>query len=258
MQFKETTAADIIDNRHDADCYFCKAKSEAVDEENDLDANPEEDEDADADEEQPLKFKNDSGKLGSALGGCPDPKEITVWGTTKKLSAAAHHLIPGNAALKESTLFKSNEYLWTNGKAKGNIGYNINGNPNGIWLPGNYAVRPWSAKTEPRKQEYAFAAIRKWKHQFHDAHEQYSIEVRKGLNKICDKLDDAESLWCPKAEKKKKPKPEERGNLYAIVNRLNTVSGRMARMLKFPLKNWKKNIYTSRFSRQYMESKETD
>ncbi|HEU4628429.1 MAG TPA: AHH domain-containing protein [Gemmatimonadaceae bacterium] len=243
----------LVDERHDSDCYFCNAKADPAVEENDLVANPEEDEDLDGGSEEPLKFKNDSGKLGTALGGAPDPQSVDVWGTTKPVSVAAHHLIPGNAALKKSQLFQSNEYLWKDGSAKGNIGYNVNSLPNGIWLPGNYAVRPWSSKAESKKKEYAFAAIRTWGRQFHDAHEQYSTKVLEALDKLYDKLEDGESVWCPEASKKEKPKPEERQNLYAIVSRLNTTSGRLARMLRAPISAWKKNIYTSRFSQQYMD-----
>lgn len=241
----------LVDARHDDECYFCNMKKDPADETNDLEANPEEDEDTDG-AEDPLKFKNDSGKLGKAIGPCPDNKDIAVWNTTKPVSVAAHHLIPGNASLKQSELFKSNEYLWKDGAAKSNIGYNINSSPNGIWLPGNYAVRPWSPKTEPVKERYAHAAIEAWKCQFHDAHEQYSVKVKDALNKIFDKLEDQESLWCPEAADKQKPPPEERGNLYAIVARLNTLSGRMGKMLRFPTSNWFKNIFTSRFSESYM------
>jgi hypothetical protein len=56
------------------------------------------------------------------------------------------------------------KYMKTDGKAKGNIGYNVNARTNGVWLPGNYGVRPWGA-------------------QFHDAHKQYSKFVRKVLDK---------------------------------------------------------------------------
>ena len=243
----------LVDQRHDDDCYFCNAKDEPTEEENDLTADPEEDDDLDGASEEPLKFKNDSGKLGKALGGAPDPKDIPVWDGSKPVSVAAHHLIPGNAALKKSQLFQSNEYLWKDGAAKGNIGYNINSRPNGIWLPGNYAVRPWSPKPESRKREYAFAAIRTWNRQFHDAHEQYSTKVCEALDKLYDKLEDGETMWCPEASKKEKPKPEERQNLYAIVSRLHSTSARLARMLRTPVANWKKNIYTSRFSQQFMD-----
>jgi hypothetical protein len=248
----ELVAVALIENSHDPECYFCNANPEAAPAVNDLQANPEEDEDTDGAEEEPLKFKNNSGKLGSALGGCPDQKEITVWGGSRGVSVAAHHLIPGNASMKPSQLFQSNEYLWKDGTANGNIGYDINSRPNGVWLPGNYAVRPWSPKEESLKKEYAFAAIRVWQRQFHDAHEQYSTKVLEALDKLYDKLELGETAWCEEKAKKAKPKPEERQNLYAIVNRLHTISARLARMLKFPVSEWKSNIYTSRFSQQFM------
>jgi hypothetical protein len=261
MQLGEAVAVAIADDRHDPDCYFCNAKDEPKEEENDLDADPEEDDDLDGGYvPDGMKFKNDASKLGKALGGTPNPKEISLAQASgqKKgksaydVSVAAHHLIPGNAALKNSDLYKSKEYLWTDGKKKGNIGYSINSAPNGVWLPGNYALRPWSGRAPTFQSNYAFAAIEEWRAQFHDAHTDYSKFVIDVLDKICEKLDDGREVWCPKA-KKREDKPEDREPLYVIVNRLHTVSARMHRMLVFPLKSWKKNIYTSRFSLLYME-----
>lgn len=240
----------VADVNHDDECYFCNASEKSAEETNELEANPDEDADIDGLVAEPLKFKNDSGELGTALGGCPDPKEIAVWGTTKKVSVAAHHAIPGKASLKESELFKSNKYIWKDKTANGNIGYNINSAPNGIWLPGNYAVRPWSSKPPNKQREYALKAIDAWQCQFHDAHRQYSIEVTGVLNKLFDKLEDEETLWCPK--KKKDPSPEERQNMYSLVARLHTVSGRMKRMLRLPVSNWRQNIFTSRFDQEYL------
>jgi hypothetical protein len=154
--------------------------------------------------------------------------------------------------MKPSQLFQSNEYLWKDGMANGNIGYDINSSPNGMWLPGNYAVRPWSPKEEAAKRDYAFAAIRAWQRQFHDAHEQYSSKVLESLDKLYDKLELGETVWCEEKAKKEKPPPEERQNLYAIVARLHTISARLSRMLRFPVSEWKSNIYTSRFSQQFM------
>lgn len=237
----------VADTNHDEECYFCNADEKSAEETNELAAESEEDEDTDG---PVLKFKNDSGKLGTACAPCPEAKQIAVWETTATVSVAAHHAIPGNASLKESELFKSDKYLWKDGKANGNIGYNINSFPNGIWLPGNYAVRPWRPKPEAEKQEYALKAIDAFEAQFHDAHEQYSTEVIGVLNKLFDKLKKGETLWCPK--KKNDPSPDERQNMYSIAARLHTISGRMKRMLRLPVSNWRQNIFTSRFNNAYL------
>jgi hypothetical protein len=174
-----------------------------------------------------------------------------VWGGSKLCSQAAHHLIPGNASLKPSQLMQSGEYLKVDGAAEGNIGYNVNCEQNGIWLPGNYAVRPWSAKGESTKREYAFAAIEAYGRQFHDAHEVYSNFVLECLDDIYLKLKMGKNLWCEESSKKDKKK----GNLYMLVARLHTVSTRMATLLRFPCKGkWKSNVYTSRFDLEYMRS----
>jgi len=250
----------LADNKHDDSCYFCNAKEEPKEVENDLVD--------DHDEDAHLTFKNDAGKLGKAIGGDQGKKRITLEGMKKDgqeldVSVAAHHLIPGNASLKESQLFQSNKYLWKDKKVKGNIGYNVNDAPNGVWLPGNYAARPWGAgglefqsTFGPSPQTYAFAAIEAWGAQFHDAHESYSTFVMQGLNKIFQKLEKNEDVWCPEAKKKDEP-PDKRKPMYVLVSRLNTVSSRMRQMLVAPSTNWKKNIYTSRFSLAYMAVKKT-
>lgn len=247
----------IVDEKHDDEtCAFCKSTEPPEEVVNDL--NAEHDEDSPT-----FKFKNDAGKLGIALGRKPDAKAVSLNDKSFAAAVAAHHLIPGNAALKESKLFSSNQYLWKDGKAKGNIGYNINAAENGVWSVGNYGVRPWgpdgagfvSQNPELSPKDFAFAAMEKWRVQFHDAHADYSDFVKDSLDKVFEKLEAKKDIWCPEAKKKEKKKPEEREPIYALVQRLNTVSARMKKMLSFPTTNWKSNIYTSRFVAMYMLEK---
>lgn len=255
MDLGEKVSVDmIVDEKHDeATCAFCKATEPPDDVVNELDADHNEDANT-------YKFKNDAGKLGVALGGKPDDIQVSLGAKSFNAAVAAHHLIPGNAALKESQLFKSNDYLWKDGKAKGNIGYNINSAENGVWSPGNYGVRPWgpdgakfvAGNPGLLPKDFAFAAMKKWRTQFHDAHEDYSNFVKDGLDKVFEKLEAKKDIWCPEAKKKKKKKPEEREPIYALVQRLNTISARMKKMLVFPTTNWKSNIYTSRFVVMFM------
>jgi hypothetical protein len=253
----EAVSMAVSSESHDEDCYFCNAKKEPVPELNEFEEDPTDDGPVDGG----LKFKNDASKLGRAIGGCPDEKTIKLKADDHPVSVAAHHLIPGNASLKKSDLFKSNKYLWKDGKVNGNIGYNINSSPNGVWLPGNYACRPWgtngaafTSRTSLGPEVYAFAAIKAWSAQFHDAHEDYSTFVTDVLDKIFQKLEKSESIWCPQAKKEDEDDPEKKKPLYILVNRLHTVSARMRRMLVFPTSNWKKNIWTSRFSLQYINA----
>ena len=117
---------------------------------------------------------------------------------------AAHHVVPGNAALKKSDLYdymvKGKSVTDKTGKSftiKENIGYNINGAHNGVWLVGNYAIRSatspngktWSLLTaDPGAQNwcinYVAAAVKKTSAQFHDVHVEYSEKVMAALNAI--------------------------------------------------------------------------
>jgi hypothetical protein len=250
MELGEAVAVDVSNTNHDKDCYFCNAKDQPVENENDLTDDP------DDDAEGYGSFKNDASKLGKALGGDPGTRSIKVDDSAYDVSTAAHHLIPGNASLKKSSLFKSNEYLWVDKKAKGNIGYNVNSSANGVWLPGNYAIRPWSPKADDFKKDYSFRAISKWGAQFHDAHEEYSSFVLQVLEEVFEKLELGSTVWCEEGKSEKDKSPSERKPLYAIVARLNTISGRMRRMVVFPTRSWKKNVYTSTRTTLFMaESK---
>jgi hypothetical protein len=265
MDLGELVSVDlIVDEKHDDTCVFCKATEPPKEIINELTDQHDEDAEAALGDLMPTyKFKNDAGVLGTALGGKPDAKTVTLDGKSFEASVAAHHLIPGNAALKESTLFKSNEYLWKDGRAKGNIGYNINSAENGVWSPGNYGVRPWGpggagfVAENPglQPEDFAFLAMQSWRTQFHDAHADYSTFVKDCLDKVYEKLEAKQEIWCPEAKKKKDKKPEEKEPIYALVQRINTISARMKKMLVFPTTNWKRNIYTSRFVTQYMSSK---
>jgi A nuclease family of the HNH/ENDO VII superfamily with conserved AHH len=266
MELGENVSIEVIaDVGHDSSCYFCQSKKEPEPKENEFgDAH---DENADLDGSLRFGvFHNDAGALGKAIGGNQGTKTLPTLPGQKQsseleASAAAHHLIPGNASLKKSNLYESEKYLWKDGVVEGNIGYNVNAEPNGEWLPGNYWARPWGPagkafKTAfgPDPESYAFAAIDAWGAQFHDAHGVYSLFVKGALDKIFDKLEQNKELWCPEA-KKQDDDPKKRPPLYVLVSRLNTVSGRMRAMLRAPTTNWKKNVYTSTFSLSYMTKK---
>jgi hypothetical protein len=268
MQIGEkATASTIADDHddHDEDCYFCNArKDEPKEEVNELTQDPIRDEDVDDDTFIPnyIAYKKDASKLRVALVNDGQPQKtaeakVTIDGKPHDVGVAAHHLIPG-VSLQESALFEG-EWLWKDGEAKGNIGYNINAAPNGVWLPGNYAIRPWrSGRSTEFKDEYASAAIEATGAQFHDAHTNYNEFMRGVLDKIAFKLENTRSIVCPKAKKEAEKKPEERHPLYALVLRLNTVSARMKRMLvasteSLRLHNWRHNIFTSTRSEAYIE-----
>jgi len=250
-------------------CAFCTAPTTPTSEKNEL--GDEEDEDANEIpglEQDGVAHRNSGKKLGQALiGNGSDQLEgsVKVKGIDKPLAVhtAAHHLVPGNASLKESDLMR---YLHEDGMKTGNIGYNVNTFENGSWLAGNYALRgkrglpSWGpegskflAKTGVNPKQYAFAAIPESGRQFHDAHVRYSTFVTDALDLLAKKMDKTKDLWCPEAKSKPK-KPEER-QLFMLVNRLNTISRRLRIRVENPGRNWKVNIYTSRFSEQYIKEK---
>ncbi len=268
MELGEAAAVNLLDdfNHQEDSCTFCKQEKPPKDAENILDDQHEEDDDLDGlgSDDDGIRFKNDSAKLGKALEDAKDAQPV-FWvevpllsgtGHTEplKVTTAAHHLIPGNAALSPSTLFKSNKYLRVDKMAAGNIGYNVNKAENGVWLPGNYAQRPWGTDgkkfeidKEASAQAYAAAASRQGGH-FHDAHEDYSRFVKGVLDKLKEELDQG-AFRCPQAPKDDKEQ-QQMGALRSLVNRMNAISARMRGMLtKQNLAgmktHWRRNIFTS-------------
>jgi hypothetical protein len=199
---------------------------------------------------------NDASILGGNLGSRP------TWSITHKVEAAdpidvgvetnivpaAHHLLPGNASVnKAKPLHKY--MVWDDDNPlgfKGEIGYDINSADNGVWLPGNYAVRKetqfeknWSDFKDPFKNAYARAAMKNAGNlQLHDAHPAYNKNVLKTLQDVAKKLDE---LWvdrskCPLCGRDLKNKLDPP---YGLVGRLNSLSAEHRKPLLFTAANKK-------------------
>lgn len=196
--------------------------------------------------------------LGTALGTPPSwtmkhkvaPSDPLADGTETAIVPAAHHLLPGNASVNKATdlhpfmRWKGNPLkLW------GDIGYDINNRENGVWLPGNYAVRRptkfkknWSKFPVNFQSAYAKEAMRKaGNKQLHDAHSKYNDKVLQTLQQIGRKLKEKwkeKPTKCPVCGKelskdaKNKVRPP-----YGLVGRLNLLSGEHRKALDFPKQN---------------------
>lgn len=172
-------------------------------------------------------------------------------------TVAAHHLIPGDASLKPSTLKalmtkgETVEVTVTGGakkskKIRKHIGYNVNGAHNGVWLPGNYYIRgntsPIANKSwkdlgnDPWCRNYVAAVSMAAGGQIHDAHTKYSTAVETVLNRWAAILVDHECDKCKAPDIN--PPFEVKARLYALSGFLKTqvTSGPMA---------WKRPWFTS-------------
>lgn len=251
-------------------CAFCNASEVPTTETNVLTDSV--DEDADelpGLEDDGIAFKNSAGQLGSALIKAGEPQLsgiVKLDGSSNALTVhtAAHHLIPGNAALKRSDLMP---YLHKDGTAAGNIGYNVNNPENGSWLVGNYALRGksgmprWGPEgtaflrdTNKDPKEYAFAAIRTLRRQFHDGHGDYNDFVLNELDLLAKKLEKTRNLWCPEGKRKEKD-GEGRTQMFMLVARLNTVPRRLKAFVENPGPKWRENLVTSRFSLAFIRER---
>jgi hypothetical protein len=171
----------------------------------------------------------------------------------------AHHLIPGNAALKNSTIY-TDKCLGSvdDGADTSNVGYNINSRQNGIWLPGSYAIRSkkgteqatWSATSDEFQEAYAFSAMADSGRQFHDTHEAYSDVVRKALDDLRDLLEEMENEGCPECGKGADTDEPP----YHLVSRLNAVSNHLSSLLRGDPTRWKTNGFASdKFGEKYRD-----
>jgi hypothetical protein len=150
--------------------------------------------------QQPVDTKNPSGIT-------PEAVQMMVnvqWNEDGRIisrdypyTVAAHHCIPGNESLNESELFQQfmqeggSFSLKIAGKLKimttnNNIGYDVNGAHNGVFLPGSYAMNAanapageisWTKRTHPWQWAYITAVAAITKAQFHDRHTGYSEDV---------------------------------------------------------------------------------
>ncbi|MDL1982797.1 MAG: AHH domain-containing protein [Deltaproteobacteria bacterium] len=209
---------------------------------------------------------------------------------------AAHHLIPGNASLKPAEALV--EFMKEGGKVesrggrqytiKHHIGYDINGAHNGVWLPGNYAIKTampekkikpknkkpyvrkaregttpvkgesWSklsAENEEWQFTYVAGTCKATGAQFHDSHSNYSDHVLRNLNKISTAL--AVHLDCCdicKEEGKKEIPPP-----YRIKRRLFGFSKRLRYHLMGTPSQWKQTLLTSnRWAKHYFTKVQAD
>jgi hypothetical protein len=170
---------------------------------------------------------------------------------------AAHHCIPGEAALAPSKLKdymtkgKKVTAITSRGKAqrkiRKHIGYNVNGAHNGVWLPGNYGIRKstsptdetWSALFDSNEDwcfNYVAAVAKVGKGQFHDAHTQYSEAVKALLNSMAAILSTHACAKC---------KGPEINPPFAIKQRLYRLSGYFKGQLTGAPRSWKRPWFTS-------------
>lgn len=209
-------------------CWYCKVNP-GPKIKNDEEADPDTTDGEGEDDVPENDEHNDASKLGTNLGSqpswtikCPDDAKNTT------VMSAAHHCIPGNAALKKATAL--HDFMREGGpfSLESDIGYGVNHKNNGVWMPGNYAVRKgkcnyqkgWGSFGDTFKDKYAALAMQKATVQFHDAHPTYSENVLKTLRVMASKLGDPTDK-CPVCDKKF----DQRRPPFGLVGRLDFVSG---------------------------------
>lgn len=253
MEMLEPIALPEMTIAKEGPCWFCTEKQESGPN-NKEDESPASPEGKVAGPEN--SETNDSSELGKALGSRPkwtikhkvDPKDPIDAGDKTEIVPAAHHLLPGGASVNKAALL--HKYMLWKGKnplgLSGPIGYDINSEANGVWLPGNYAVREgtdfkknWGKFQEEFKTAYAKAAMKNASSlQLHDAHPEYNKNVLKTLQDTATLLD---SLWvdrskCPICKKKLK---NQNRPPYGLVGRLNRLSAEHQKPLEYPENNRK-------------------
>lgn len=220
------------------ECWYCTEEKKSDSPKNDIQADPDTSDSEGEDNAPENDLKNDASKLGSNLGQKPSwaiecPKE----GKTTTVLSAAHHCIPGNASFKKVCDMGLIDFIQAGGdfNLSSDIGYSINHQSNGVWLPGNYYVRKdsghykanWGSFGKAFKDEYARRAISIANRQFHDAHSAYNKNVLKTLEAVMEKMGEPEDK-CPICEEKlDSTRPP-----FGLVGRLDFVSAQHKRMIE--------------------------
>ena len=208
-----------------APCWYCKEEPEDEDAECDVEADPDTSDSNDAENVPENDVKNSAAKLAVSLGKVKGTEEPQWHITTPEREDAsrvvpgAHHCLPGGASLGKTTKLIN--------LIKKGIPYSVNHRNNGVWLPGNYAVRPgsegwtkkWSGCGDDFKNNYAFEAMQTAGTQFHDAHPAYNAKVRKALDALVAKIGDPVNQ-CPICKKKL----DAERLPYGLVGRLDALS----------------------------------
>jgi hypothetical protein len=280
MEVGELVAVAVEAPHTEEGCPFCRPEEE-VNTENVLRAAYDEDTEADNDTD------NSSGTLAKNLSNRPGPNahevpdiedgedapffDMDLAGATRRewhdevytagtipVMYGAHHLIPGNDGMVKSDLYQGGHLgPVDDGPHADNVGYNINSSNNGMWLPGNYAVRAkkgkrqksWSSTTPAFQKAYAYVAMLDSGRQFHDAHKDYSDVVRRALSDLADLVEEMDAEGCPACgEGSKKADPP-----YHLNSRLNAVSQYLAKFLRRAPRYWKDPMFTSDWARDYKE-----
>lgn len=242
-------------------CWYCE-KEPTGDLVNKEKADPDTTDSESTDECAENDVDNNSSNLGQNLGSQPTWNILHPVNNTDNTTvlSAAHHCIPGEASLaKAKTLHR---FMRIGGPFKyvSDIGYDVNSKANGVWLPGNYAVRPgqygwnkkWSGYQSKFKNEYSKRAMDKAKRQFHDAHVSYNTKVRKSLETLASRLGKPKDKCpvCKKALEKNRPP-------YGLVGRLDWISNAHRRMLinlsKKSIKHVQNGYYTSSRVKKYFD-----
>jgi len=196
---------------------------------------------------------NDSSALGESLGNAPKwiIKNPLNESKSTSITPGAHHCIPGGASLAKAT--NLHKFMREGDHYSSDIGYDVNHENNGIWLPGNYAVREdsaefnnltWSAQLTTFKNKYVKSAVDEaGGRQFHDSHRKYNRLCKKSLLALAAKLQLPEDEKCPICDKKKVAKDRPP---FGLVGRLDRLSGEYRKMLKTPTrKTIQAGFYTS-------------
>lgn len=253
MEMMEPAKLPDIVMKKTTPCWFCEEKPKD-DRTNKEEEDPESPQGAVAGPEN--SETNDASKLGGNLPSRPnwhiphkvDPEDPIPDGTKTDIVPAAHHLLPGNASVKKAS--DLHKYMLWNGDnslgLSGPIGYDINCTQNGVWLPGNYAVRKdtdfkknFSKFQDPFKNAYAQAAMEKsGDRQLHDAHPEYNSNVLSTLADVATKLDAQfkDRSTCPICKNKLQ---DANRPPYGLVGRLNELSAEHEKAVRFPKLNSK-------------------
>lgn len=232
--------------------------------------------------------RNDGGVLGGNLGGEPEgvqvmvrysettprKKKVTKNGKAVEKEIAeyvedasaqpydvvfsAHHVIPGNEALKGHPVLRfvgDKSSLGDYGQTVSSeladgefIGYDINAAVNGVWLPGPYALSTTGKWTDKKlaspttlrfKQAYAFAVMDRTGRQFHYRHTKYSVFVIDCLKKVDTRLEG----YAPRCQVKPNGEPAKPYKApHGLVARFNRISNRLRPLLDG--RRWSPHIFT--------------
>ncbi len=206
------------------------------------------------------KLRTNRKKIGDHSGD-PTTLSFSLDGKSynSELGFNAHHILPADAAVtKAAELLKVMKAQANGGDLKGDIGYGVNHENNGVFLPteDRWDAAKFGLWSEVMEEQdgyrllyaYAYWAMKQTGHQFHTGHQDYNDWVLNRLEEIKVKMVESKK-GCDVEKCKKASTPWNPP--YQLVGKLDDIAKKVKGYLTGSPRRWLAPLVTSPEAEHY-------